>query len=125
MQLFPTCFLAAALLSGLPCAAAPAPSPLLERFSVASGKLLAAGETPAGEAVMTVYHPQKPNGTAVLIYPGGAYCTLVVEAEGHRIAKWIGEHGVTGVVVEYRLPHGNSAIQIGRASCRERVLQVV
>ena len=123
MQLFPTCLLAAALLSGLPCAAAPAPSPLLERFSVASGKLLAAGETAAGEAVMTVYHPQKPNGAAVLIYPGGAYCTLVVDAEGHRIAKWFGEHGVTGVVVEYRLPHGNSAIPLADAQRATRIVR--
>ena len=123
MQFLSTCLLAAALLTGLPCAAAPATSQLTERFSVASGKLLAAGETPAGEAVMTVYHPLKPNGAAILIYPGGAYCMLVVDAEGHRIAKWLGEHGVTGVVVEYRLPRGDSAIPLADAQRATRIVR--
>ncbi len=121
-----TCLFAALLLPLLSCAAAPvaAPAPAPARFSVTTGKLLADGEKPAGEAVMTVYHPAKPNGAAVLIYPGGGYSTLVVEPEGHGIARWFGEHGVTGVVVEYRLPNGNSAIPLADAQRATRIVRL-
>ena len=112
-------FLATTLLPLLPCAALPA----TERISVATGQILAEGEKPAGEAVMTVYHPAKPNGTAILIYPGGGYGILVVEPEGHRIAKWLGEHGITSAVVEYRLPHGNSSIPLADATRATRIVR--
>jgi acetyl esterase/lipase len=118
---FPTFpLLAATLLFSLPCLAQQAP----ERFSVATGKILAEGEKPAGEAVMTLYHPAKPNGAAVVIYPGGGYTTLVVEPEGHRIAKWFGEHGITGVVVEYRLPNGNSELPLADAKQATRIVRL-
>jgi len=120
----PTCILAAATLPLLPCLAAPAKSQAPERFSVASGKPLAEGETPAGEAVMTVYHPAKANGAVVLIYPGGGYSTLMVDPEGHGIAKWFGAHGVTGVVVEYRLPNGNSSIPLSDAQRATRIVRL-
>ncbi len=99
----------AAAFSLLTCYAADLPS--VERFSI-GGKPLAEGENPAGVAVMTVYHPAKPNGAAIVIFPGGGYSTLVVEPEGHKIAKWLGEHGITGVVVQYRLPEGRSEVPL-------------
>jgi len=112
--------LAATLLFSIPAMAQEAP----ERFSVATGRALAEGEKPAGEAVMTVYHPAKPNGAAVVIYPGGGYTTLVVEPEGHRIAKWFGEHGITGAVVEYRLPGGNSELPLADAKSATRIVRL-
>ena len=115
--------LSAVLFPWLASTAAPAKLPASERFSVATGKLLAADAKPAGEAVMTVYHPEKPNGAAVMIYPGGGYSMLVVEPEGHRIAKWLGEHGITGAVVEYRLPNGNSSIPLSDAQRSLRIIR--
>src|SRR6184192_2600100 len=56
------------------------------------------------EAWLTVHRPAKPNGTAIVICPGGGYGTLVVGAEGHGIAAWLNRHGITGAVLEYRLP---------------------
>lgn len=97
--------------------------PTTERFSVATGTPLPNDEKPAGEAVMTVYHPIHANGTAVVIYPGGGYGMLAVEPEGHGIAKWFGEHGVTGAVVEYRLPKGNSSIPIADAKRTTRIVR--
>ncbi len=124
MQFRPTYILAAALLPLLPCAAAPSESQAPERFSVTSGKPLTEGEAPTGEAVMTVYHPAAGNGAAVLIYPGGGYSTLVREPEGHAIAKWFGEHGVTGVVVDYRLPNGNSTLPLADAQRATRIVRL-
>ena len=58
------------------------------------------------KAYITICQPAKPNGTIVVICPGGGYGGLVTEGEGRGIAKWLNKHGITGVVLEYRLPHG-------------------
>jgi acetyl esterase/lipase len=121
---FPTaCFLAATLLALLPCGIVHAIPRAPERFSITTGKPLADGEKPAGEAILTIYHPVRPNGTAVMIHPGGGYGMLAVEPEGHRIAQWLGEHGITGAVVEYRLPHGNSTIPLADARRAIRIVR--
>ena len=86
------------------------------------------GKVESGEAWMTVHRPLKPNGTAIVICPGGGYGGLVTGPEGHGIAKWLNGHGVTGVVLEYRLPKGRAfvplldaqrAIRTTRAHARE------
>lgn len=61
---------------------------------------------------ITLHRPEKPNGTAIVICPGGGYGTLVTGAEGHGIAKWLNRHGITGVVLEYRLPKGRSYVPL-------------
>jgi len=74
------------------------------------------GEAPTGdgkyekaEPRITVHlpAPEKATGAAVVICPGGGYGGLVVDGEGHGIAKWLNGRGVAGVVLEYRLPNGN------------------
>lgn len=59
------------------------------------------------DAAMTVFLPPKSRatGAAVVICPGGGYATLVTGHEGTRIAQWLNEHGIAGLVLEYRLPH--------------------
>jgi acetyl esterase/lipase len=69
------------------------------------------GKEPATGRV-TVYRPEKPNGAAMVICPGGGYGTLVVGPEGHNIAKWLNGHGITGLVLEYRLPKGRSTVPL-------------
>ena len=64
------------------------------------------------EAWITVHRPEKPNGTAAVICPGGGYGGLVTGAEGHGIAAWLNKHGVTGVVLEYRLPKGRPFVPL-------------
>ena len=80
------------------------------------------------DAKITVHLAKEPNGAAIVICPGGGYGGLVTGAEGHGIAKWLNSHGITGVVLEYRLPAGRSfvplldaqrAIQIVRANSKE------
>ena len=73
---------------------------------------------PAGEpenAFITVHRPEKPNGAAVVICPGGGYASLVKGPEGDGIAKWLNSHGITGVVLEYRLPNGRSNVPLDDA----------
>ncbi len=64
------------------------------------------------EVWITVHQPKKPNGTAIVICPGGGYGGLVTGAEGHGIAAWLNKHGITGIVLEYRLPAGRSQVPL-------------
>ena len=64
------------------------------------------------EVFITVYRPAHPNSTAVVICPGGGYGGLAVQPEGHGIAGWLSGHGVTGVVLEYRMPAGRHAVPL-------------
>lgn len=45
----------------------------------------------------------KANGTAVLIFPGGAYEKLSIIKEGTEVAEWLNTLGVSAFVVKYRL----------------------
>jgi acetyl esterase/lipase len=48
--------------------------------------------------------PEKANGSAVVICPGGGYIRLAIDHEGYDIANWLNEMGVAGIVLKYRLP---------------------
>lgn len=61
---------------------------------------------------ITVYRPAKANGTAIVICPGGGYGGLVTGAEGQGIARWLIDSGITGVVLEYRLPEKRPMIPL-------------
>ncbi|HEX8525465.1 alpha/beta hydrolase [Allosphingosinicella sp.] len=54
---------------------------------------------------MAVFRPQRPNGAAVLITPGGGYNWVVVDKEGYEMARLLAAEGVTAFVLFYRLPH--------------------
>ncbi len=58
------------------------------------------------QPTLTVYRPEGAvgAGAAVVICPGGGYGVLAHDKEGHEIALWFAERGVTGVVLKYRLP---------------------
>ncbi|MDX1948117.1 MAG: alpha/beta hydrolase [Pirellulaceae bacterium] len=53
---------------------------------------------------LTVYRPEKPNGAAVIICPGGGYSILAWDLEGTEVAEWLNKLGVTGIVLKYRVP---------------------
>lgn len=51
---------------------------------------------------MTVHRPEKPNGTAAVILPGGGFAKVVPDLEGTEAADWLNRHGVTAFVLSYR-----------------------
>ena len=53
---------------------------------------------------LIAYIPAKPNGTAVIICPGGGYGILAIDKEGNNVAKKFNEVGITAFVLKYRLP---------------------
>lgn len=56
---------------------------------------------------MFVYPAQKPNGMVIIQCPGGAYMNLAIEKEGHSMASWMNNQGITLVVLKYRMPNGH------------------
>jgi acetyl esterase/lipase len=57
------------------------------------------------EPTLTVYGPavDRPNGTAVIICPGGGYVRLSTAREGEQYAAWLGTLGITSFVLKYRM----------------------
>ena len=84
-----------------------------EKLGLWNGRAaLGDGQVQEVEVFITVYRPTQPNGTAIVICPGGGYGGLAVQPEGHGIAAWLNRHGVTGVVLEYRMPAGRHAVPL-------------
>jgi acetyl esterase/lipase len=52
---------------------------------------------------ITAYVPENPNGTAIVVAPGGAFHTLSIDSEGIDVAKWLNAKGVTAFVLKYRV----------------------
>lgn len=96
-----------------------------EKFKLWNGKApLGNGQFEKGDAQITVHKPEKPNGTAIVICPGGGYGGLVTGPEGHGIATWLNRHGITGIVLEYRLPRGRSYVPLLDAQRAIRTVRV-
>ena len=53
---------------------------------------------------LAVFRPDRPNGAAVLLMPGGGYRHVVVDKEGYELARWLTPRGFTAFVLFYRLP---------------------
>lgn len=60
---------------------------------------------------LTVYKPapEKANGTAVVVCPGGAFHILSMNNEGSDVAKWLNTLGITAFVLKYRLVESKTA----------------
>lgn len=52
---------------------------------------------------MQAFIPDNPNGTAVIIAPGGGLYALSIESEGNMVANWLKERGIAAFVLKYRL----------------------
>lgn len=56
------------------------------------------------EPELIAYFAEKPNGTSVVICPGGGYKILAIAHEGYQIAEEFNKKGITVFVLKYRLP---------------------
>lgn len=56
------------------------------------------------DPIMTVMRPEKPNGSAMLLIPGGGYRWAVLDKEGFDVARVFAASGTTCFVLRYRLP---------------------
>lgn len=53
---------------------------------------------------LLVFRAAQPNGTGVIITPGGGYVREVLDKEGFETARWLAARGVSAFVLVYRLP---------------------
>lgn len=61
---------------------------------------------------LEVFEADQPNGTSVIVAPGGGLYGLSIESEGRDVAKWLNKKGITAFVLKYRLvPTGIDGIQ--------------
>lgn len=71
--------------------------------------------------------PNKANGTAIIICPGGGYARLMIENEGFEVARKFNQIGVTAFVLKYRLPSDSIMIDksIGPLQDAQRSIQLL
>ncbi len=55
---------------------------------------------------LTVYFPAAPQhrGAALVVIPGGGYDGIVIDREGHAVARYFQMQGIMSAVLKYRLP---------------------
>ena len=56
------------------------------------------------DPILTVMRPERPNGSAMLLIPGGGYRWAVLDKEGFDVARVFAASGTTCFVLRYRLP---------------------
>jgi len=70
---------------------------------------------PADDSIaVSLYRPEHPNGAALIICPGGGYGDLVAQ-EGELVGRWLNRHGITAIVLDYRIPEGRSFVPLSDA----------
>ena len=55
------------------------------------------------EATLSVFRPARPNGTGVIVCPGGGWRILAWEHEGTEVVRWLTERGYTAFLLKYRV----------------------
>ncbi|MDE2181626.1 MAG: alpha/beta hydrolase [Alphaproteobacteria bacterium] len=54
--------------------------------------------------LLTVFRPTRPDGSALVLAPGGGYVRIVIDKEGIEAARRLNASGVTVFMLRYRLP---------------------
>ena len=62
------------------------------------------------QPTLTAFRPTQPNGTAIIICPGGGYARLAMDHEGYDVARRLAEWGITAFVLKYRLPNAETQL---------------
>lgn len=75
---------------------------------------------------LTIFAPQQghDNGSAVVIFPGGAYAHLAANLEGRQVADWFTARGFRAFVVQYRLSSNGYLLPVPLLDAR-RAIQTV
>ena len=76
----------------------------VEKITITDGRITRCEKVVTPDLTVFLPAPEKANGAAVLICPGGGYGVLAFDHEGNAIAKWLNDNGVAGIILKYRLP---------------------
>ncbi|MRW91859.1 alpha/beta hydrolase fold domain-containing protein [Duganella sp. FT80W] len=96
--------------AGLACAAPPSVIPLWPegvpgKRDIGPEKIGDGYNSNVSEPTLTMVGPavDHPNGTAIIICPGGGYVRMSTAREGDQYATWLSTLGVTSFVLKYRM----------------------
>lgn len=86
----------------------------------------AKGKTCNDIPTLTIFEPQPghANGSAVVIFPGGAYAHLAANLEGGQVAEWFTARGFHAFVLSYRLSSNGYLLPVPLIDAR-RAIQTV
>ncbi|MGB7548414.1 MAG: alpha/beta hydrolase [Terracidiphilus sp.] len=75
---------------------------------------------------LTIFEPQRgrANGSAVVIFPGGAYLGLAANLEGRQVADWFTARGFRAFILSYRLSSNGYLLPVPLLDAR-RAIQTV
>ncbi len=76
----------------------------VENITITDGKTIRCEKVVTPDLTVFLPEPEKSNGAAVMICPGGGYGALAFDHEGNAIAKWLNDNGIAGIILKYRLP---------------------
>jgi acetyl esterase/lipase len=87
------------------------------------GAPMAVGNEAADWPSITFFRARQPNGTAIIVAPGGSYTSLASNHEGRQVANLLNAAGVTAFVLKYRLgPRYHHPVELGDA---QRAIRLV
>ncbi len=90
--------------------------PAPQTFPLWTGKAPhAVGDSATDKPELTAYRPEKPNGTAVVVCPGGGYGGLAMDHEGKQVGEFFAKLGVTAFVLKYRTANKDRPGPLGEA----------
>ena len=75
------------------------------------------------EPTLYVYPAKEPNGMAIIACPGGGYYGLATGHEGHDMAAWFNDLGITYSVLIYRMPNGNNEVPLSDAQQAIKIMR--
>src|SRR3954468_18256165 len=75
---------------------------------------------------LTIFDPQPghDNGSAVVVFPGGAYVGLAANLEGRQVADWFTARGFRAFILQYRLSSNGYLLPVPLLDARRAVQTV-
>lgn len=99
----------------------------VEKITTTEGRITRCEKVITPDLTVYLPAPEKANGAAVLICPGGGYGVLAFDHEGNAVAKWLNENGIAGIILKYRLPSDQIMIDksVGPLQDAQEALRVI
>ena len=72
---------------------------------------------------LALFFPEKSNGLAILVCPGGGYVDVWDKTEGYANSKWYTDQGIVYAVLKYRLPNGHAEVPLDDVHEAMRILR--
>jgi acetyl esterase/lipase len=99
----------------------------VEKITTTDGRITRCEKVVNPDLTLFLPAPEKANGAAVLICPGGGYGVLAFDHEGNAIARWLNDNGIAGIILKYRLPSDQIMIDksIGPLQDAQEAMRVI